>query len=239
MRPSSCCFWVALLLLVGVCAAQSPTTADCNAEIVALLPCLDYVQGNVSTPSAGCCGGLTGVVQSNPTCLCVLANDSALPIRVDPIRATGLPAACNVTAPTIICGNGVAPVPEPVSSPPVSPPVTAPTAAPPAGTPTPVTTPLAPATPPVTPPAPTPIVAPAVTPIVAPAVPPPAPTTTPTVAPVTPPGLEPSSVSPLPSLSSPPAPPPAEDNSHGAAIAASFLVSGFAMVLSSILFMQL
>ncbi|MCO5597002.1 hypothetical protein L7F22_051074 [Adiantum nelumboides] len=105
MKPSNCCFWVALLLFVGVCAAQTPTTADCNAEIVALLPCLDYVQGNVSTPLAGCCGGLAGVVQSNPTCLCVLANDSALPIRVDLICATGLPEVCNVSSPTIICGS--------------------------------------------------------------------------------------------------------------------------------------
>ncbi|MCO5558050.1 hypothetical protein L7F22_011625 [Adiantum nelumboides] len=105
MKPSSCYFWVALLLFVGACAAQTATMVDCNAEIVALLPCLDYVQGNVLTPSVGCCDGLAGVVHSNPTCLCVLANNSALPIRVDPIHATGFLAVCNVSSPIIIYGN--------------------------------------------------------------------------------------------------------------------------------------
>ncbi|GAU49792.1 hypothetical protein TSUD_46090 [Trifolium subterraneum] len=107
-----------LVILALLCAGASSAESNCMNEIVSLSPCLEYVTGNTSTPTSGCCIQLANVVKSQPQCLCLIVDDklgSSLGIKVNRTLALGLPSACNVqTPPPSLCkSNSPASVPSP------------------------------------------------------------------------------------------------------------------------------
>ncbi|KAK3042179.1 hypothetical protein RJ639_001299 [Escallonia herrerae] len=72
-------------------AAQS-----CTNVIISMSPCLNYISGNSSTPSSGCCTQLATVVKSQPQCLCQVLNGggSSLGLNINQTQALALPGAC-------------------------------------------------------------------------------------------------------------------------------------------------
>ncbi|KAE9596479.1 putative plant lipid transfer protein/Par allergen [Lupinus albus] len=104
---------VAAMLCAGA-AAQS----SCVNMLVSLSPCLNYITGNSSTPSSGCCSQLSTIVRSSPQCLCQVLNGagSSLGININQTQALALPAACKVqTPPTTQC-NAASPASTPVGT---------------------------------------------------------------------------------------------------------------------------
>ncbi|KAK4786355.1 hypothetical protein SAY86_003044 [Trapa natans] len=101
-------------LLFHGTAAQS----GCMTTLLGLSPCLNYVSGNTSTPSSTCCSRLSGVVQSQPQCLCLLLNGTASSYgyNINQTQALALPGACNVKTPSVSLCNG-SPSSSPSSSP--------------------------------------------------------------------------------------------------------------------------
>nr|GMD61041.1 non-specific lipid-transfer protein-like protein At2g13820 [Ipomoea batatas]GMD71062.1 non-specific lipid-transfer protein-like protein At2g13820 [Ipomoea batatas] len=91
---------VAMMMLWNGATAQSNS---CMSSLVGLTPCLTYVTGNSSAPSSSCCSQLSGVVQSNPQCLCLLLNGggSNLGVNINQTLALALPAACKVQTPPV------------------------------------------------------------------------------------------------------------------------------------------
>ena len=88
---------VTLTLLYASATAQS----SCKNEIVSLFPCLDYVTGNSSTPTTGCCTQLANVVKSQPECLCLIIGGEGSSLGINQTLALALPAACNVQTPRV------------------------------------------------------------------------------------------------------------------------------------------
>ena len=90
---------VAIAMLCGGASAQS----SCTNALVSLSPCLNYIQGNSSTPSSSCCQQLSSVVRSDPQCLCQVLNGggSSLGISINQTQALALPSACKVQTPPL------------------------------------------------------------------------------------------------------------------------------------------
>ncbi|TKY62428.1 Non-specific lipid-transfer protein [Spatholobus suberectus] len=99
-----------VVALWGATLAQSQSS--CTNVFISLSPCLDYVTGNVSTPSSSCCSQLAFVVRSQPLCLCEVVNGGASSIaasfNINQTRALALPTACNVQTPPISTCSGSA-----------------------------------------------------------------------------------------------------------------------------------
>lgn len=97
-----------VLVLVAMFLARSAAQSDCTNVIISMSPCLNYITGNSSTPSSGCCSQLSSVVRSSPQCLCQVLNGggSSLGINVNQTQALALPGACNVQTPPISQCNG-------------------------------------------------------------------------------------------------------------------------------------
>ncbi|KAL8204628.1 hypothetical protein R6Q57_010251 [Mikania cordata] len=102
---------VLMILVITMVAMYQGATAQssgCTSVLISLSPCLNYISGNTSTPSSGCCTQLASVVRSQPQCLCQVLNGggSSLGITINQAQALELPKACNVqTPPTSQC-NG-------------------------------------------------------------------------------------------------------------------------------------
>lgn len=86
---------VALVLLLHV------NGEDCEEVIVGLAPCLQYIQGNATNPSSGCCTQLATLVKTRSSCVCHVVSG----VNVNQTLALALPKACNVhiTAPLTPC----------------------------------------------------------------------------------------------------------------------------------------
>lgn len=101
----------AALLACHRCAVQTQTPpggSGCMPELVSLSPCMDYMSGNATAPGAPCCTALSGVLRSNPPCLCMVLGGTAasLGVAVDSALALQLPGACKVqTPPASQCNN--------------------------------------------------------------------------------------------------------------------------------------
>ncbi|GLJ07985.1 hypothetical protein SUGI_0079050 [Cryptomeria japonica] len=101
--------------------------SGCTTALVSLSPCLNYISGNQTTPSQGCCTALGTVVQNNPSCLCqLLTGNNSLGIPINQTRALAMPAECKVSTPSVSqCQGSGAPTtsPSPTTSgvPPSSP----------------------------------------------------------------------------------------------------------------------
>ncbi|XP_019164666.1 PREDICTED: non-specific lipid-transfer protein-like protein At2g13820 [Ipomoea nil] len=105
----------AMMMLWKGATAQSNS---CTSALIGLTPCLTYVTGNSSAPSSSCCTQLSGVVQSNPQCLCLLLNGggSNLGVNINQSLALALPAACKVQTPPVSQCNAAVPASSPVGS---------------------------------------------------------------------------------------------------------------------------
>ncbi|KAJ6800673.1 putative LRR receptor-like serine/threonine-protein kinase [Iris pallida] len=130
---------VSVLLFAHRASAQP---SGCTSAIVSLAPCLNYITGNSSTPTASCCTSLAAVVKTQSQCLCTLLNSSAAQfgLNINQTLALTLPGACKVQTPPLSQCNAAAPAASPAEAP------SAPTAPTVPGTSAP-TTPTVPATP--------------------------------------------------------------------------------------------
>ncbi|KAI3518538.1 hypothetical protein L1887_07343 [Cichorium endivia] len=98
---------ITLAMLCSYGMAQS--SSGCTNVIISMSPCLNYISGNSSTPSSGCCTQLASVVKSQPQCLCEVLNGggSSLGLNINQTQALELPKACDVqTPPTSQCNAG-------------------------------------------------------------------------------------------------------------------------------------
>ncbi|KAD5803678.1 hypothetical protein E3N88_15038 [Mikania micrantha] len=109
---------VSMILVITMAAMYQGATAQssgCTSVLISLSPCLNYISGNTSTPSSGCCTQLASVVRSQPQCLCQVLNGggSSLGLTINQTQALELPKACNVqTPPTSHC-NAASPTNSP------------------------------------------------------------------------------------------------------------------------------
>ncbi|KAI8522928.1 hypothetical protein RHMOL_Rhmol13G0035000 [Rhododendron molle] len=112
-----------VLVLFSVVVLWNGTAAQsgCTSALMSLSPCLNYVDGNSSTPSPSCCSQLSNIVQSQPRCLCLMLNGGGYStgVAVNQTRALALPGACDVQTPPVSQCNG--PASAPVGSPAESP----------------------------------------------------------------------------------------------------------------------
>nr|GMD83755.1 non-specific lipid-transfer protein-like protein At2g13820 [Ipomoea batatas] len=102
---------VSLILLIALfwAGAMAQSSDDCTNVIISMSPCLNYITGNSSLPTAGCCTQLGTVVKSKPECLCQVLNGggSNLGLNINQTQALALPAACKIqTPPTSTCNTG-------------------------------------------------------------------------------------------------------------------------------------
>lgn len=97
-----------LVLVASFWAMASAQSSGCTNTLISLSPCLNYIQGNSSTPSSGCCSQLSNVVNSQPQCLCEALNggSSSLGININQTQALALPGACKVQTPPLSQCNG-------------------------------------------------------------------------------------------------------------------------------------
>ncbi|KAL5541535.1 hypothetical protein UlMin_009245 [Ulmus minor] len=110
---------VLVLALTSFWAMAAAQSSSCTNVIMGLSPCLNYITGNSSTPSSGCCSQLASVVRSQPQCLCEVINGggSSLGINVNKTQALALPGACNVQTPPLSrCGGAASPADSPAGS---------------------------------------------------------------------------------------------------------------------------
>ncbi|MBA0856775.1 hypothetical protein Goshw_002813 [Gossypium schwendimanii] len=117
MKIATCFITVLMVMFSAGAKAQS----GCTTVLVSMSPCLNFIAGNLSTPSQQCCTQLASVVRSSPQCLCEVLNGggSSLGINVNRTQALALPGACNVQTPPVSACNGASPAPadSPVGSP--------------------------------------------------------------------------------------------------------------------------
>ncbi|XP_059461196.1 non-specific lipid transfer protein GPI-anchored 5 [Corylus avellana] len=109
-----------VLVLVTMLWAGVAAQSSCTSVIISMSPCLNYITGNSSTPSSGCCTQLASVVRSQPQCLCEVLNGggSSLGINVNQTQALALPGACNVQTPPLSrCNAASSPADSPAGTP--------------------------------------------------------------------------------------------------------------------------
>ncbi|XP_047948811.1 non-specific lipid transfer protein GPI-anchored 5-like [Salvia hispanica] len=106
---------LSIALLAGLGTAQS---SDCTNVLISMSPCLNYISGNSSSPSSGCCSQLCTVVGSQPQCLCEVLNGggSNLGLNINQTQALALPGACNVQTPPLTQCNAASPAGSPGSA---------------------------------------------------------------------------------------------------------------------------
>ncbi|XP_009602114.1 non-specific lipid transfer protein GPI-anchored 5-like [Nicotiana tomentosiformis] len=116
-RNSMSLVFVALAMIWTGAAAQS--SDDCTNVLVSMSPCLNYITGNSSLPSSGCCTQLGTVVKNNPVCLCQILNGggSNLGLNINQTQALALPTACKVQTPSVSKCNAGSPNSSPAGTP--------------------------------------------------------------------------------------------------------------------------
>lgn len=90
-------------VIVATMWSQNAAQSGCTNTLTSLSPCLNYIMGSSSTPSASCCSQLSSVVQSSPQCLCSVLNGggSTFGITINQTLALSLPGACKVQTPPV------------------------------------------------------------------------------------------------------------------------------------------
>ncbi|KAL9410635.1 hypothetical protein AB3S75_044417 [Citrus x aurantiifolia] len=103
-----------VLFIATMLCARTMAQSDCTNVLIGMTPCLSYVSGSSSTPSAQCCSQLASVVRSNPRCLCMVLGDggSSLGVSINQTLALALPGACNVQTPPVSRCNEAADGPD-------------------------------------------------------------------------------------------------------------------------------
>ncbi|KAL3507895.1 hypothetical protein ACH5RR_033277 [Cinchona calisaya] len=114
---------LALFLVGMIWTGATGQSTDCTNVIISMSPCLNYIQGNSSNPSSGCCTQLATVVRSQPQCLCQVLNGggSSLGLNINQTQALELPKACNVQTPSASNCNAASPTESPASETPGTP----------------------------------------------------------------------------------------------------------------------
>ncbi|CAN4091306.1 unnamed protein product [Withania somnifera] len=107
---------VIAMICAGVVAQSSD---DCTNVLISMSPCLNYITGNSSSPSTGCCTQLATVVNNNPSCLCQVLNGGAsnLGLNINQTQALALPTACKVQTPPLSQCNADSPNSSPAGTP--------------------------------------------------------------------------------------------------------------------------
>ncbi|KAG9158380.1 hypothetical protein Leryth_013125 [Lithospermum erythrorhizon] len=104
---------LAMVLITMLWTGGLAQSSDCMNVLISMAPCLNYITGNSSAPSSGCCSQLATVVRSQPRCLCQVLDGSgmsSLGMNINQTQALELPGACNVQTPPISsCSNGGSP----------------------------------------------------------------------------------------------------------------------------------
>ncbi|KAJ0982527.1 hypothetical protein J5N97_010782 [Dioscorea zingiberensis] len=113
---------MSLAMLALMLAHASAQSTSCTTAVVSLVPCLSYITGNSTTPSASCCSQLSNVVQTQVQCLCTVLNGGAsqFGISINQTQALTLPGACKIQTPPISRCNaagGGSPATSPAATP--------------------------------------------------------------------------------------------------------------------------
>ncbi|XP_014523921.1 non-specific lipid-transfer protein-like protein At2g13820 [Vigna radiata var. radiata] len=110
---------VVLVMMSMMCAGAAALSPTCASVLLSLSPCLNYIDGNSSTPSSSCCLQFANVVSSQPRCLCEVFNGGAasLGVPINQTKALTLPTACNVHTPPVSRCNAASPAESPNSTP--------------------------------------------------------------------------------------------------------------------------
>ncbi|CAN4091304.1 unnamed protein product [Withania somnifera] len=96
--------FMALVVIMSMISVQMVMAqSDCTSTLITMASCLSFVTGSAKTPSTSCCSALSGVLQSNPRCLCVIVNGggSSLGVQINQTQALALPSACNLQTPPV------------------------------------------------------------------------------------------------------------------------------------------
>jgi hypothetical protein len=95
-------FCVVELLLASTLGGVRPVPeSSCATDLVRLVPCLPFVDGNVAAPSDTCCTNLGSMVHDEPQCLCqALSQPGASPVAVNMTRVLGMPRLCRLDVPS-------------------------------------------------------------------------------------------------------------------------------------------
>ncbi|XP_019168062.1 PREDICTED: protein YLS3-like isoform X2 [Ipomoea nil] len=113
---------LAMVAMIRAAAAQS---GGCTTAILSMASCLDYVTGKAPSPSSGCCTAFSGVLKSQPRCLCTIVNGggSSVGVQINQTLALQLPDSCKLKTPPVSKCNeaGDGPAISPVGSPEDSP----------------------------------------------------------------------------------------------------------------------
>ncbi|GAU43521.1 hypothetical protein TSUD_245490 [Trifolium subterraneum] len=101
--------WTLDLAQGGSTHHQAPTpSVDCTNLVLTMADCLSFVTNGSTTtkPEGTCCSGLKSVLKTAPSCLCEAFKSSAqFGVVLNVTKATSLPAACKVSAPSATkCG---------------------------------------------------------------------------------------------------------------------------------------
>ncbi|KAL2343784.1 hypothetical protein Fmac_005069 [Flemingia macrophylla] len=119
-----------LLCVLAVCVVVVPSdggggsspnapapSVDCSNLVLTMADCLSFVTNasNVTKPEGTCCSALKSVLKTAPACLCEAFKSSAnFGVVLNVTKATTLPAACNVSAPSATkCGLSETPAAAP------------------------------------------------------------------------------------------------------------------------------
>ncbi|KAK2376414.1 Bifunctional inhibitor/lipid-transfer protein/seed storage 2S albumin superfamily protein [Trifolium repens] len=101
--------WTLDLAQGGSTHHQAPApSVDCTNLVLTMADCLSFVTNGSTTtkPEGTCCSGLKSVLKTAPSCLCEAFKSSAqFGVVLNVTKATSLPAACKVSAPSATkCG---------------------------------------------------------------------------------------------------------------------------------------
>ncbi|KAG9158390.1 hypothetical protein Leryth_013144 [Lithospermum erythrorhizon] len=108
-------------------AAPAPAV-DCSSLVLDMADCLSFVTAGSTTtkPEGSCCTGLKTVLKTDAECLCEgFRNSAQFGVTLNITKATSLPSACHVSAPSVSncglsTGTGVAPALPPMALAPIA-----------------------------------------------------------------------------------------------------------------------
>lgn len=92
---------------VGASPPAGPTMTDCGTRLLPLVPCAPFVQGTAPSPARPCCDGLKQLNIQQPTCLCLLLNntDALSSFPINSTLALELPLLCSLQFDTSSCSG--------------------------------------------------------------------------------------------------------------------------------------
>lgn len=90
---------------VPVPAAAPGPAVDCPTALLGMSDCLSFVTkgSNETKPDPACCPELSGLLDNQPICLCLLLGDTeaTFGIQIDLSKALTLPSTCGLKIPSL------------------------------------------------------------------------------------------------------------------------------------------